>query len=114
MQCGALRSTSNGSDRRLAVAAQALFLWNLPGVFCSSRLLGFLVMGYHPGLEDDGIYLTAVKGGPESRSLPSQRKFLPAATGSHVFDGWMAAFCPLDRNAGGLGGVALATRCRCS
>jgi hypothetical protein len=24
-------------------------------------LIGFAVMGYHPGLEDDGIYLTAVK-----------------------------------------------------
>ncbi len=23
--------------------------------------LGFLVMGYHPGLEDDGVYLAAVK-----------------------------------------------------
>ena len=23
--------------------------------------LGLAVMGYHPGIEDDGIYLTAVK-----------------------------------------------------
>ena len=24
-------------------------------------MLGFLVLGYHPGFEDDGVYLTAVK-----------------------------------------------------
>ena len=35
--------------------------------------LGFAVMGYHPGLEDDGIYLAAVKANlipPSSPSIP--------------------------------------------
>jgi hypothetical protein len=32
--------------------------------------LGFLVMGYHPGAEDDGIYVTAVKSDLNSSLFP--------------------------------------------
>ncbi len=40
-------------------------------------------MGYHPGLEDDGIYLTAVKADLNPALFPLQRKFLPAANAGH-------------------------------
>ena len=32
-------------------------------------ILAFVVMGYHPGLEDDGVYLTAVKSDLNSGAL---------------------------------------------
>jgi hypothetical protein len=51
-----------------------------------------LVMGYHPGFEDDGIYLTAVKADLNPGALPPRFGILPLQMQATVFDGWMAHF----------------------
>ena len=55
-------------------------------------VLGFLVMGYHPGFEDDGIYLTAVKADLNPTLFPHNSDFFRLQTQATVFDGWMAHF----------------------
>ena len=54
--------------------------------------LGFLVMGYHPGLEDDGVYLTAVKADLNPALFPHNSEFFRVQLQATVFDGWMAHF----------------------
>lgn len=55
-------------------------------------LLGFLAMGYHPGAEDDGVYLTAVKAGLNPALYPHDGEFFRVQMRASVFDNWMAAF----------------------
>jgi len=55
-------------------------------------LLGILVMGYHPGLEDDGIYLAAVKADLNPALFPYNAKFFRLQMEATVFDGSMAHF----------------------
>jgi len=55
-------------------------------------VLGFLVMGYHPGFEDDGIYLTAVKADLNPSLYPYNSDFFRLQMQATVFDGWMAHF----------------------
>ncbi|HZP06834.1 MAG TPA: hypothetical protein VFB43_18180 [Terracidiphilus sp.] len=55
-------------------------------------LLGFAVMGYHPGLEDDGIYLAAVKANLNPALFPHSAEFFRLQTQATVFDGAMAFF----------------------
>src|SRR5579863_4909651 len=55
-------------------------------------VLGFLVMGYHPGLEDDGIYLTAVKADLNPGLFPFNANFFRLQLQASVFDSWMALF----------------------
>src|SRR5579864_8550549 len=55
-------------------------------------LVGFLVMGYHPGLEDDGIYLTAVQGDLNPALYPYNSQFFRLQVQATVFDDWMAHF----------------------
>jgi hypothetical protein len=55
-------------------------------------VLGFLVMGYHPGFEDDGIYLTAVKADLNPALFPHNSDFFRLQTQATVFDDWMAHF----------------------
>jgi hypothetical protein len=54
--------------------------------------LGLLVMGYHPGLEDDGIYLTAVKAHLDPALYPFHPEFFRLQLEATLFDGWMAWF----------------------
>jgi hypothetical protein len=54
--------------------------------------LGFFVMGYHPGLEDDGIYLTAVKADLNPALFPYNANFFRLQIQATVFDQWMAHF----------------------
>ncbi len=54
--------------------------------------LGFLVMGYHPGLEDDGIYLTGVKANVHPALFPYNANFFKLELQATVFDTWMAEF----------------------
>ncbi len=56
---------------------------------------GFLVMGYHPGLEDDGIYLAAVKSDLNPALYPHNNLFFRLQVQATVFDRWMAAFIRL-------------------
>jgi hypothetical protein len=58
-------------------------------------LLGFLVMGYHPGFEDDGVYLTAVKADLNSTLYPHDSDFFRLQMQASVFDGGMAGFVRL-------------------
>lgn len=55
-------------------------------------VLGFLVMGYHPGLEDDGIYLPAVKAHLNPALFPYNANFFRLQCQATVFDSWMAEF----------------------
>jgi hypothetical protein len=55
-------------------------------------LLGFLVMGYHPGAEDDGIYLSAVKAKLNPALYPHDAAFFQLQMRTSVFDTWMARF----------------------
>ncbi len=54
--------------------------------------IGFLVMGYHPGAEDDGIYLTAVKADLNPALFPHDAAFFQLQMNTSVFDTWMARF----------------------
>jgi hypothetical protein len=55
-------------------------------------IVGFLVMGYHPGLEDDGIYLAAVKADLNSSLFPFNSDFFRLQLQATVFDRFMAGF----------------------
>ena len=49
-------------------------------------------MGYHPGLEDDGVYLTAVKADLNPALYPYNADFFRLQMEATVFDKWMARF----------------------
>jgi len=55
-------------------------------------LLGFLVMGYHPGLEDDSVYLAAVKADMNAALYPYNADFFRLQVQATQFDKWMACF----------------------
>lgn len=55
-------------------------------------LLGFLVMGYHPGAEDDGVYLSAVNAAVHPSLYPHDALFFQLQMRTSVFDTWMAHF----------------------
>ncbi len=52
-------------------------------------------MGYHPGLEDDGIYLSALKSDLNPGLYPHDAEFFKLQTQATAFDGAMAAFVRL-------------------
>lgn len=54
--------------------------------------LGFLVMGYHPGIEDDGVYLAAVKANLRTALYPHDSEFFRLQLQATVFDRWMTGF----------------------
>jgi hypothetical protein len=60
-------------------------------------VIGFLVMGYHPGLEDDGVYLTAVKADLNPALYPYNADFFRVQLQASLFDGWMAHFVQWTR-----------------
>ena len=55
-------------------------------------ILGFAVMGYHPGLEDDGIYLAAIKSDLNPALFPFDQSLFRFQVQATVFDSWMAHF----------------------
>src|SRR5215469_10382280 len=57
--------------------------------------LGFAVMGYHPGLEDDGIYLSAVKADLNPALYPHDSAFFRLQTQATVFDRFLSGFVRL-------------------
>jgi hypothetical protein len=59
--------------------------------------LAFLVMGYHPGLEDDGVYLTAIKADLNPALFPHDGEFFRIQLQATLFDGWMAHFVQWTR-----------------
>jgi hypothetical protein len=55
-------------------------------------VLGFLVMGYHPGIEDDGVYLSAIKSDLNPALFPHDSEFFRLQLQATVFDRWVAGF----------------------
>ena len=55
-------------------------------------ILGFAVMGYHPGLEDDGHYLPAIKSDVNPALYPHDAQFFRIEFEATVFDKWVAGF----------------------
>ena len=60
-------------------------------------LAGFAVMGYHPGLEDDGVYLSAVKSDLDPALYPHDSEFFRLQTQATLFDKFIAGFVRLTR-----------------
>jgi hypothetical protein len=58
-------------------------------------VLGFVVMGYHPGIEDDGIYLSAVNSNLNPVLYPKDADFFRLQTEGTIFDKVLAAFVRL-------------------
>jgi hypothetical protein len=58
-------------------------------------LLGFAVMGYHPGIEDDGIYLSAVQNNLNPSLYPKDADFFRLQTQGTMFDVFVADFVRL-------------------
>jgi hypothetical protein len=54
--------------------------------------LGFLVMGYHPGAEDDSLYLAAVKARVNPVLFPRDAAFFQLQMRTSIFDNLMARF----------------------
>ena len=59
-------------------------------------VLGFAVMGYHPGAEDDAIYLAAIKADLNPALYPHDAAFFQLQLRTTVFDTWMARFIHLS------------------
>ena len=55
-------------------------------------LLGFAVMGYHPGIEDDAVYLAAVKTDLQPTLFPHDSEFFRLQLQATVFDKSIATF----------------------
>jgi hypothetical protein len=55
-------------------------------------LLGFAVMGYHPGIEDDGVYLSAVNSNLNPALYPKDADFFRLQTEATLFDECVAGF----------------------
>lgn len=49
-------------------------------------------MGYHPGAEDDGVYLSAIKADLNPSLFPHDAAFFQLQMRASVFDTWMAHF----------------------
>jgi hypothetical protein len=73
-------------DRRLRASLLVLFF----------SALGFLVMGYHPGAEDDEVYLTSVKSALNPALYPHDGAFFKLQMQNSLFDPWMAHFVRLS------------------
>jgi hypothetical protein len=59
-------------------------------------LLGFAVMGYHPGIEDDGIYLAAVKSDLYPALYPYNSEFFRLQLQASIFEQWVSGFVRLS------------------
>ncbi|MGD0801992.1 MAG: DUF6798 domain-containing protein [Terracidiphilus sp.] len=55
-------------------------------------MLSLAVMGYHPGIEDDGVYLTSVKSILNPALYPRDAEFFRLQLQATFFDKWVAAF----------------------
>lgn len=60
-------------------------------------LLAFGTMGYHPGLEDDHVYLAAIKSDLNPLLYPYDAGFFRVEMQATIFDKWMAGFVHLTR-----------------
>jgi hypothetical protein len=58
-------------------------------------ILAFAVMGYHPGIEDDSVYLAAVKSNLNPALYPHDADFFRIQLQATFFDKWVAEFVHL-------------------
>jgi hypothetical protein len=58
-------------------------------------LLGFAVMGYHPGIEDGGIYLAAAKSELNPALYPYNSNFFRLQLQASIFEQWVSGFVRL-------------------
>ena len=65
--------------------------WNLL-LILGFTLIGFAVMGYHPGLEDDGLYLSAIRSDLNHSLYPQDAAFFRLQLQATYFDRWVAGF----------------------
>ena len=49
-------------------------------------IAGFVVMGYHPGVEDDGVYLAAIKSDLDPALFPHDSAFVKLQLKATLFD----------------------------
>ena len=82
-----LTSNPNRFSRKLSKPVFILLL----------ALAGFTVMGYHPGFEDDGIYLSAVKADLNPALYPHDSDFFRLQTQATVFARFISGFVRLTR-----------------
>ena len=54
--------------------------------------LAIAVMGYHPGTEDDAVYLTAIKSDLNPALYPHDSEFFRVQMQATLFDQWIAGF----------------------
>jgi len=100
MVCRVLKDLPRTWDsRNVSLWRKRLFQETLPLLLFTA--LSFLVMGYHPGFEDDGIYLSAVKSILNPALFPQDSDFFRLQLQASVFARWMAHFVrwtciPLD------------------
>ncbi|MGO9938302.1 MAG: hypothetical protein ACLPH3_11585 [Terracidiphilus sp.] len=62
------------------------------GLIFAFAILALIVMGYHPGIEDDGVYLSAVKGDLNPALYPHDSEFFRVQLQATMFDKWVAGF----------------------
>jgi hypothetical protein len=82
-------SLSKSIHRGLPHLTQPRFLRSLALTLCCT-VLGFLVMGYHPGIEDDGVYLAGIKADLQPLLFPHNADFFRLQLRLTIFDGAIA------------------------
>jgi len=65
------------------------------GLILVFSVLAIAVMGYHPGIEDDGVYLSAVKADLNPSLYPHDSEFFRVQLQATLFDKWVATFVRL-------------------
>ncbi len=60
-------------------------------VLVALSVLGFLIAGYHPGAEDDGVYLAAIHHDLNPNLFRADSDFFALKLKATIFDTWMAA-----------------------
>lgn len=65
------------------------------GLILGFSVLAFLTMGYHPGIEDDGVYLSGIKSDLNPALYPHDAEFFRVELQATMFDNWVAGFVRL-------------------
>jgi hypothetical protein len=80
------------ADSLPSIATRAPRSLSKPLFILLLTLAGFAVMGYHPGLEDDAVYLSAVKARLNPTLYPHDGDFVLMQVQATVFDEFVAGF----------------------
>jgi hypothetical protein len=62
------------------------------GLILAFSTVALAVMGYHPGMEDDSVYLSAVKSDLNPALYPHDAEFFRVELQATLFDKWVAGF----------------------